>query len=114
MPVAAALHITLSLTLLVVANIVNLGTVLNATIATAVPAASSWDLEQPRTFSALRSSLRASTASALPFEPSHSGLETSSSLTHFLSCSSPLDLLASWESMLLGASFLDICLLEGA
>ncbi|XP_068342680.1 monosaccharide-sensing protein 3-like [Pyrus communis] len=43
--VAAALHIILSLTLLVVANIVNLGTVLNATISTAVPAASSWHLE---------------------------------------------------------------------
>ncbi|CAN6563527.1 unnamed protein product [Malus baccata var. baccata] len=43
--VAAALHIILSLTLLVVANIVNLGTVLNATISTAVLAASSWHLE---------------------------------------------------------------------
>ncbi|CAN6698971.1 unnamed protein product [Malus baccata var. baccata] len=82
--VAAALHIILSFTLLVVANIVNLGTVLNATISTAVPAASSWHLELPRTFSAQRSSLRASTASALPSVPSHSGLETSSSLTHFL------------------------------
>ncbi|XP_050132660.1 TMV resistance protein N-like isoform X2 [Malus sylvestris] len=43
--VAAALHIILPLTLLVVANIVNLGTILNATISTAVPAASSWHLE---------------------------------------------------------------------
>ncbi|PQQ15286.1 monosaccharide-sensing protein 2-like [Prunus yedoensis var. nudiflora] len=53
-------------------------------------AALSWGLDQFLTFFAPKSSPLAFAASASPYVPSHFGLETSLSLTHYLSCSPPL------------------------